>query len=196
MLTSSYFAYNSKNMGQYGSDTLTFVEMTLSSKLSLVNSKESCPMKYCILYIVQHPTSNTCIFYGNTVIINEGTCAGCFCSLCWEGSLSCHSYTHYNTRLRFWGLILRFNLIYFPSDWNVVFSLVKTWHVTTIYISMSDRWKFISGKYGQCVISISILVITSCICPTKCGPRENKTLIRLVTDFLQKYIGLINLIDA
>ena len=28
------------------------------------------------------------------------------------------------------------------------------------------------------------------------SPRENKTLIRLVTDSLRKYIGLINLIDG
>ena len=28
------------------------------------------------------------------------------------------------------------------------------------------------------------------ICPTKCSPRENKTLIRFVTDYLLKYIGL------
>ena len=55
---------------------------------------------------------------------------------------------------------------------------------------------FITGKYGRCLISFSILIIASCICPTKCGPRENKTLIRFVTDYLRKYIGLISLIKG
>ena len=86
---------------------------------------------------------------------------------------------------------------YFPSDW-VVFSSVETWHVTIIYISMSKSSKFISGKYGRCVISFSILIFTFCICPTRCNPRENKTLIRIVTDYLWIYtcIGLINLKDG
>ena len=32
------------------------------------------------------------------------------------------------------------------------------------------------------------------ISPSKCGPQENKTLIKFVNDCLWKYIGLINLI--
>ena len=72
-----------------------------------------------------------------------------------------------------------FIYIFFPR--TEVFLLVKTWHVTAVYISMADRWKFLSGKYGQCMISFSIMIITSCICQTKCGPHENKTLTRFVT---------------
>ena len=53
--------------------------------------------------------------------------------------------------------------IYFPSGWNIVLSLLKTWHETVVYIFMSDRWKFISGKYRRCVISLGILIITPCI---------------------------------
>ena len=34
------------------------------------------------------------------------------------------------------------------------------------------------------------------MCPTKCGPRENKTLVRFVNDYLRKYIGLINVRDG
>ena len=86
--------------------------------------------------------------------------------------------------------------IYLPLDWNAVLSLLKTWHETVVYIFMSDRWKFISGKDGRCVISFGILIITPCIWPTKCGPRENETLIWFVTDCLRKYTGLNNLIDG
>ena len=43
---------------------------------------------------------------------------------------------------------------------------------------------------------IQYFIIASCICPTKCGPRGNKTLIRFVTDYLRKYIGLISLIKG
>lgn len=42
--------------------------------------------------------------------------------------------------------------VYFPSDWIVVFSLVKTWHMTAVYIFISDRWKIITGKYVRFVI--------------------------------------------
>ena len=61
----------------------------------------------------------------------------------------------------------------FPRTEMSFFLLSKHDTVTAVYIFMSDRWKFISGKNGQCVISLSI-----CICPSNCGPRENKTLIR------------------
>ena len=71
-----------------------------------------------------------------------------------------------------------FKAFYFPTDLNFVFSLVKTWHMTAIYISMSDRWKFISVKYGWCMIWIDFIPYyfdhQSCMCPKNCGPQENK----------------------
>ena len=39
----------------------------------------------------------------------------------------------------------------FPSHWNVVLSLLKKWHVTAVYIFMSDRWKLITGMQGWCM---------------------------------------------
>ena len=59
--------------------------------------------------------------------------------------------------------------------------------MTAVYISMSDRWKLITGESP---------LHCHKICPSKCGPQENKTLIKFVTDCLWKYIGLINLIDG
>ena len=74
---------------------------------------------------------------------------------------------------------------------------IKTFSLKHVaWLTYKILMSFLTGKYGRCLISFSILIIASCICPTKCGPRGNKTLLRFITDYLRKYIGLISLIKG
>ena len=61
-------------------------------------------------------------------------------------------------------------------------------HVT---ISMTDIWKLYLANMAD-VWFHSVFLSSLLVYVTKCGPRENKTVIR----YLRKYIGLINLIDG